>query len=160
LKYQIEKKNIIYDNCINACFNYDIDFINKNKDIIKNLCINDEYFFSTLIDSKRIDIDEYYYNYIDIINYNVLDSLKYMLENNIIDPNIIIAGSLMLFICIQQIDLFSEEIQKDYIYLVLKHTSYNIIRNFKDYKERNIIKILKEADLNDDDYFFFYQLIV
>jgi len=82
-----------------------------------------------------------------------------MLKNKILDPNITIAGSLMLFICIHLIDLFSPDIQKEYIYLVLKHTSYNIIRTFKDYKGRNIKKILKEADLHEDDYDFLCDLI-
>jgi hypothetical protein len=161
LKFYIEnKKNIDYDNCIEACFNYNIDYINKNKNIIQNLCINDEHFFSTLIDCKRFDIDECYDKYIDIINNNVFNSLKYMLENKILNPNIMITGSLMFFICIQQIDWFSEEIQKKYIYMVLKYTFYNIIRTFKDSKGKNIIKILKESELHDDEYSFFYDLFV
>ncbi len=161
MKFYIEnKKNIDYDNCIEACFNYNIDYINKNKNIIQNLCINDEHFFSTLIDCKRFDIDECYDKYIDIINNNVFNSLKYMLENKILNPNIMITGSLMFFICIQQIDWFSEEIQKKYIYMVLKYTFYNIIRTFKDSKGKNIIKILKESELHDDEYSFFYDLFV
>lgn len=160
MKFYIEKINIDYDNCIEACFNYDIDFINKNKGIIQKLCINDEHFFSTLIDCKRFDINENYDQYIDIINNNVFKSVKYMLENKILNPNIMMAGSLMFFICIQQIDCFSDEIQKRYIYMVLKYTFYNIIRTFKDCKRRNIKKILKEADLHDDDYSFLYDLFI
>jgi hypothetical protein len=83
-----------------------------------------------------------------------------MLENKILNPNVMMAGSLMFFICIQQIDCFSDEIQKRYIYMVLKYTFYNIICTFKDCKGRNIKKILKEADLHDDEYSFLYDLFI
>ena len=128
-----------------------------NKDIIKNLIgCNSIYTHSKHIKKRFYDIFTTYLNDDDIYakknSRKQFESLKFLIMNQIIDPNQIIAGELMIYTCIR--NFTGWEIEKERIEFLLAHTLAETIKNYRNSENCSVLLALSQSSSSyDDDYF-------
>jgi len=85
---------------------------------------------------------------------NFLTSFKCVVENGIFNPDTLIEGELVIADCISKFS--GHKIQKDKLDFLFKHTSPDVIKNYRNKNGWSCLLLLSWRNINIDDFDYYY----
>jgi len=145
----------IVDKIFSAFMSYNYDFLNRNKEAVRAIYINDEFIIISTISGKfNIKFSEFItISDLNDKSENIFKSLKYCIENNFINPNDYNYNNFILANSIAYFD--NNDIDKERIEFLLKYLSSDTIKNYRDKNGDSICLNLAKNNVMTTEYFIF-----